>query len=279
MTELIRRLDRSRFGVHVACFRRAGRLAAARRGARRSPRFRSAASRGPATLAARCVVRALVPRATASRWCRPATSTRTPSACPARRWPACRCASAAAASSIPTRRAAQIALQRAGLSLRARASSRTRAPRHGSSSRKAPGGSRPRSFPTASTSDRFAARRSAQPRRSRPVITVANLRPEKAHDVLLAAAAHAAAASPKLQFLIVGDGPRAAELRALAADARASQRAGRVPRASRRRRRRCWRRPTRSCCRRAPRRFPTARSKRWPRACRSWPAASAGCSI
>jgi glycosyltransferase involved in cell wall biosynthesis len=56
-----------------------------------------------------------------------------------------------------------------------------------------------------------------RPRRGaiRRVITVANLRPEKAHDVLVAAAARLASAHPDLEFLIVGDGPRRPALEGL----------------------------------------------------------------
>jgi glycosyltransferase involved in cell wall biosynthesis len=51
----------------------------------------------------------------------------------------------------------------------------------------------------------------------RRVITVANLRPEKAHEVLIDAAASLVATNPDLEFRVVGDGPRLAELSALAA--------------------------------------------------------------
>lgn len=64
-----------------------------------------------------------------------------------------------------------------------------------------------------------AERYNARPFAGRPVrtiLTVANLRPEKAHDVLLAAIARLRPAYPHLQFLIAGDGPCAAELKALA---------------------------------------------------------------
>lgn len=50
------------------------------------------------------------------------------------------------------------------------------------------------------------------PRPVKTVITVANLRPEKDHKSLLAAAAMLAPTYPDLQFLIVGDGPLRAEL-------------------------------------------------------------------
>ena len=56
-------------------------------------------------------------------------------------------------------------------------------------------------------------------RESRPIrtiLTVANLRREKAHETLLEAVARVAPAHADLRVLIAGDGPRAAELRALA---------------------------------------------------------------
>ena len=49
----------------------------------------------------------------------------------------------------------------------------------------------------------------------RRIITVANLRPEKSHETLIAAAGELAADFPDVQFQIVGDGPRRAELQAL----------------------------------------------------------------
>ena len=55
------------------------------------------------------------------------------------------------------------------------------------------------------------------PRRAvRRVITVANLRPEKSHETLIAAAAQLAASCPDLRYQIVGDGSRRQELEALA---------------------------------------------------------------
>jgi glycosyltransferase involved in cell wall biosynthesis len=49
----------------------------------------------------------------------------------------------------------------------------------------------------------------------RSVITVANLRPEKSHETLIAAAELVAAEFPDVQFQVVGDGLRRAELEAL----------------------------------------------------------------
>jgi glycosyltransferase involved in cell wall biosynthesis len=48
------------------------------------------------------------------------------------------------------------------------------------------------------------------------VITVANLRPEKSHETLIAAAAQLASVCPDLRYQIVGDGSRRQELEALA---------------------------------------------------------------
>jgi glycosyltransferase involved in cell wall biosynthesis len=50
----------------------------------------------------------------------------------------------------------------------------------------------------------------------RTILTVANLRREKAHEILLQSAALLAASHPDLRYLVAGDGPRAAELGALA---------------------------------------------------------------
>jgi glycosyltransferase involved in cell wall biosynthesis len=52
--------------------------------------------------------------------------------------------------------------------------------------------------------------------RLRTVVTVANLRPEKSHETLIAAAASLADPHPELRYQIVGDGPRRGELEALA---------------------------------------------------------------
>lgn len=53
------------------------------------------------------------------------------------------------------------------------------------------------------------------PRPVRTMITVANLRPEKNHETLLAALARLVGQHPELRVRIVGDGPRRAELEAV----------------------------------------------------------------
>jgi glycosyltransferase involved in cell wall biosynthesis len=51
----------------------------------------------------------------------------------------------------------------------------------------------------------------------RRIVTVANLRPEKGHDVLVDAAPQILAAHPDAEFLIAGSGPRASQIAARAA--------------------------------------------------------------
>jgi glycosyltransferase involved in cell wall biosynthesis len=55
------------------------------------------------------------------------------------------------------------------------------------------------------------------------IVTVANLRPEKEHETLIASAAALVRAYPHLRFQIVGDGPRKRELQDLAAARGVSQ--------------------------------------------------------
>src|SRR5207245_5887777 len=71
-----------------------------------------------------------------------------------------------------------------------------------------------RVIPNGVDADQFSVPRMARPIET--VLTVANLRHEKAHQVLITAAAQLAPRHPALRFQIAGDGPRAAELRALA---------------------------------------------------------------
>jgi glycosyltransferase involved in cell wall biosynthesis len=60
-------------------------------------------------------------------------------------------------------------------------------------------------------------------RRPRTIVTVANLRPEKNHETLIAAAAMLVRDFPDLRFQIVGDGPRRHELEALVRERRLDQ--------------------------------------------------------
>ncbi|HEX6465285.1 MAG TPA: glycosyltransferase, partial [Vicinamibacterales bacterium] len=72
-----------------------------------------------------------------------------------------------------------------------------------------------RVIPNGVSLDRFSFARSIRPIRT--ILTVANLRTEKAHEVLFEAIARVAPRHPSLRLRVAGDGPRAAELRALAA--------------------------------------------------------------
>ena len=76
--------------------------------------------------------------------------------------------------------------------------------------------SRPRlvMIPNGVDADAYRTRRTSRPLRR--LITVANLRPEKSHETLIAAAAILAASCPELRYQIVGDGARRSELEALA---------------------------------------------------------------
>jgi glycosyltransferase involved in cell wall biosynthesis len=69
-----------------------------------------------------------------------------------------------------------------------------------------------RVIPNGVAMERFTATADASARRR--IITVANLRREKAHEVLIEAAVPLVASHPGLEFVIVGDGPRKEELTA-----------------------------------------------------------------
>jgi glycosyltransferase involved in cell wall biosynthesis len=212
MTELIQRIDRDRFDVHVACFHKEGAWLERVEACAPVTAFPIHGFARPATLA----------RAAAfARWCRLqriaivqtcdlyANSFALP-------------ASALAGVPVrlgsrrelnPDKSAAQIALQRHAYRCAHGVIANSNA---AASVLETEGIPRQRIHVIANgvSLERFS-QRSAQ-RSVTTIITVANLRQEKAHEVLLAAAARLAPRYPNLQFLIVGDGPRAAELRALA---------------------------------------------------------------
>jgi glycosyltransferase involved in cell wall biosynthesis len=212
MTELIQRIDRDRFDVHVACFHKEGAWLERVEACAPVTAFPIHGFARPATLA----------RAAAfARWCRLqriaivqtcdlyANSFALP-------------ASALAGVAVrlgsrrelnPDKSAAQIALQRHAYRCAHGVIANSNA---AASVLETEGIPRQRIHVIANgvSLERFS-QRSAQ-RSVNTIITVANLRQEKAHEVLLAAAARLAPRYPNLQVLIVGDGPRAAELRALA---------------------------------------------------------------
>ena len=214
MTELIQRLDRRRFDVRVACFHKEGAWLARVEACAPVSAFPIRGFARPATLA----------RAAAfARWCRAhriagvlacdlyANAFALPSA-----------ALAGVPARIGSRRelnpdktAAQIALQRHAYRCAHAVVANSRAAARHLESEGVPA-ARIRVVPNGIGMERFPAR----PAIVRPVttiVTVANLRKEKAHEVLLAAAARLTPRHPHLRFVIAGDGPRAAELRSLAA--------------------------------------------------------------
>jgi glycosyltransferase involved in cell wall biosynthesis len=215
MTELIRRLDPSQFTVHVACFERAG--AWLPRVAERATSIVEFPIRGLARPAA------AVQMMTFARWCRreriavvqtcdlyanifglPAASLAgvpvrigsrrdlNPDKSPAQIWAqrqAYRCATKVVANAA----AARAMLEQEGLATESIAV--------------IPNGMDVAAFPDRSRD------RVGRPVRS--VITVANLRREKSHETLVAAAAMLRPEFPDARFQIVGAGPRRAELEAL----------------------------------------------------------------
>lgn len=213
MTELVQRLDRQRFDVRVACFHREGAWLPRVEACAPVTAFPIRGFARPATLA----------RAAAfARWCRThriavvqscdlyANTFALPAA-----------ALAGVAVRIGSRRelnpdksSGQIALQRqAYRCAHAIVANSNAAGRQLIAEGVSP--DRIRIIPNGVSLDRFAAR--ADARGVTTVLTVANLRAEKAHEVLIAAAAQLAPRFPHLRFQIAGDGPRMAELQELAA--------------------------------------------------------------
>ncbi len=213
MTELIQRLDRTRFDVRVACFQREGAWLSRVEACAPVTAFPIRGFARPATLA----------RAAAfARWCR-AQRIAILQTCDL--YANTFALPAAALAGVPVRigsrrelnpdkSAGQIALQRQAY----RCAHGVVANSHAAARQLEAEGlppSRVRIIPNGVSVDRFTPRELS----GRPVttiLTVANLRAEKAHEVLLAAAAELRPRHPHLRFLIAGDGPRAHELRALA---------------------------------------------------------------
>jgi glycosyltransferase involved in cell wall biosynthesis len=213
MSELIQRLDRTRFDVHVACFHKEGPWLPRVEASAPVTAFPIRGFARPATLAR---------AAGFARWCRAnriagvlacdlyANSFALPAA--ALGGVAARFGSRRELN--PDKSAAQIALQRHAYRFAHAVVANSRAAARQLESEGVPL-ERIRVIPNGIVAERYAARR-ASPRIA-TVATVANLRREKAHEVLLAAAARLAPRHADLTFLIIGDGPRDAELRALAA--------------------------------------------------------------
>lgn len=212
MIELARRLDPARFEVHVPCFHRTGEwLSRAEDRAVSLPEFPLRGFRNPATLRQ---VRRFV------RWCRErqiAVLHATDIYANIFGLPAARIAGvpvriANRREINPDKSAGLIALQRAGYACASRIVANSSA---------AAGRLREERVDAARISivpnglDLARYQRQATASAPRRVITVANLRQEKAHEILVEAAAPVLSRFPDAEFVMVGGGVRLDEIRAL----------------------------------------------------------------
>jgi glycosyltransferase involved in cell wall biosynthesis len=211
MTELIRRLDRTRFDVRVACFHKEGAWLPRVEDCAEVTEFPIYGFARPATL---------VKAAAFARWCR-LHSIAVVQACDL--YANIFALPAAALAGVPARlgsrrelnpdkTAGQMALQRQAYRCAQRVVANSAAAATQLRGEGVPS-ERIHVIPNGVAMDRFAARGSMRPVTT--ILTVANLRKEKAHEVLLHAARKLAPRHPHVRFQIAGDGPRMAELRAL----------------------------------------------------------------
>jgi len=213
MIELVERLDRKRFDVHVACFHDEGDWAR---------RVHAAAPVSPFTIRGFARADTVARAAAFASWCRHrrigvlqtcdfyANTFALPSAALG----GVRVRIGSRRELKPDKSMTQLALQRQAYRFAHKIVANSAA----AAEQLVHEGIRPsriRVIPNGVQVDRFAARK---PRSDiRTVVTVANLRHEKAHEVLIDAAAMLTARHPHLRFLIVGDGPRRAALESLVA--------------------------------------------------------------
>ena len=211
MTELIQRLDRDRFDVRVACFHKEGAWLPRVEACAPVTAFPIHGFARPATLAQ---------AASFARWCR-AQRIAVVQTCDlyANTFALPAAALAGVPGRVGSRRelnpdksAGQIALQRHAYRCAHAVVANSNAAAHQLASEGVPP-SRVSVIPNGVSVERFACRRDVRP--ATTILTVANLRKEKAHEVLLTAAARLTMRHPQLQFLIAGDGPRMGELRAM----------------------------------------------------------------
>ena len=212
MTELIQRFDRERFDVHVACFHREGAWLDRVEASAPVTAFPIRGFARPATLAQ---------AASFARWCR-ARRIAVVQSCDL--YANTFALPAAALAGVPVRvgsrrelnpdkTAGQIALQRhAYRCAHAIVANSNAAARQLASEGLA--ADRVTVIPNGVDVARFPPRTTVRPVTT--IVTVANLRREKAHETLLTAAARLLPHHPQLRFVIAGDGPRLHELRALA---------------------------------------------------------------
>jgi glycosyltransferase involved in cell wall biosynthesis len=213
MSELIRRFDRDRFDVKVACFHREGAWLPRVEELAPVTEFPIRGLARPATVAQ---------AASFARWCR-RHRVQVLQTCDL--YANVFALPAAAIAGVPLRVGsrrelnpdksdAQITLQRHAYRC-AHAVVANSAAGRAVLEREGVAASRIRVIPNGVSIERFVPVPAVRPVRT--LVTVANLRPEKAHEVLLQAAARLAPSHPELRFVVAGDGPRAGELRALAA--------------------------------------------------------------
>jgi L-malate glycosyltransferase len=214
MIELIRGLDRSRFDVHVVCFNREGAWLA---------RAESAAPVIEFFVKGGLARRATLVRAVQfARWCRERRITVVQTcdfyantlALPAAAFANVPVRIGSRRELAPDKTSAQLALQRQAYRCAHAIVANSSAARDQLLHEGVPDASI-RVIPNGVDIDSCAGAR--EPRPMRTILTVANLRREKAHEILLDAVARVGSTHADLRVVIAGDGPRAAELRALAA--------------------------------------------------------------
>jgi L-malate glycosyltransferase len=212
MIELIARLDRRRFDVHVACFHREGAWL---------PRVEAFAPVTAFPIDGFARPRTLARAAGFARWCR-ARRIAVLHACDL--YANTFALPAAAVAGVPFRigsrrelnpdkTAVQLSLQRHAYRCAHLVVANSRAAEQHLQAEGIPP-QRIRVVPNGISVDRFPPRTSSRPFTT--IITVANLRREKAHEVLIDAVARVAPRWPAVAALIVGDGPRRRELETLA---------------------------------------------------------------
>ncbi|MGE5359204.1 MAG: glycosyltransferase [Bacteroidales bacterium] len=213
MTELVRRLDRSRFDVHVACFHRRGPWLSRVQSVADIAEFPIRSFGSPATWLQAMAF---------ARWCRQrriavvqaADLYANAFALPAARLAGVRLRVGSRREVHPTRGRALEALQRFGYS----AAHRVVANSEAGAARLRREGIEPDRICVVRNGLDLDQLASAPPRRrGYRVITVARLRAEKAHEVLIAAIARVRRAMPEVTLQIVGDGPREGALRDIVA--------------------------------------------------------------
>jgi len=213
MTELIRRLDRSLFDVHVACFQKEGAWL---------PRVESCAPVTEFPIKGFARPGTLARAASFARWCR-ANRLAVVQTCDLYANTFALPAAALAGTHVrigsrrelnPDKSAGQAALQRQAYRWARAVVANSRAAARQLAS-EGVAAERIQIIPNGVDLDHYTPRSSAKPLST--ILTVGNLRAEKGHEVLLEAAARVLLAHPHLRFQMVGDGPRRAELEALAA--------------------------------------------------------------